>query len=241
LGGSPILPSLTYSYLKAEEANVKRSEGDREQVGEVIATSYSSFTVESYELNSTPPLGGLVVAENVLGVVCSARTEGLGPISAKGSLGDDDGGVYQLYPDLQRTLRTNVTAMVVGCYDQASGEPVYTYPEHPARVHYKCWLASEAELVRFTERSDYLRLLLYSVDSAATNIDQVLIHLIVRAFKARGDDREWLSSTAEYLGRQLKGQYDRLLAILKTLDRLTEESSALSSSGVSDTVGHVRM
>ena len=37
---------------------------ERKQLGEVISTSYSSFTVESYELNNTPPLGGLVVAEN---------------------------------------------------------------------------------------------------------------------------------------------------------------------------------
>ena len=53
----------------------------RKQLGEVISTSYSSFTVESYELNSTPPLGGLVVAESVLGVVCNARTEGLGRLA----------------------------------------------------------------------------------------------------------------------------------------------------------------
>jgi hypothetical protein len=215
----------------------------RKQAGEVIATSYSSFTVESYELNSTPPLGGLVVAENVLGVVCSARTEGLGPISARGELGDEDGGVYKLYPDLERTLRTNFTALVAGCYDQSSGAdaaPVYTYPECPPRVHYKCWLAADDELVRFTDRPDYLRLLLYSMDSEATNIDQVLIHLIVKAFRARGNDREWLSATAEYLGRQLKGQYDRLLAILKTLDTLTMDNAA-AGRGIAPGVGQVRL
>jgi len=215
----------------------------RKQAGEVIATSYSSFTVESYELNSTPPLGGLVAAENVLGVVCSARTEGLGPISARGELGDEDGGVYKLYPDLERTLRTNFTALVVGCYDQSRGAdapPVYTYPEGPPRVHYKCWLASDDELVRFTERPDYLRLLLYSMESEATNIDQVLIHLIVKAFRARGNDREWLSATAEYLGRQLKGQYDRLLAILKTLDALTMDNAAVGRD-IASGVGQVRL
>ena len=215
----------------------------RKQAGEVIATSYSSFTVESYEVNSTPPLGGLVVAENVLGVVCSARTDGLGPISARGSLGDEDGGVYKLYPDLERTLRTNFTALVVGCYDESHGAdaaPAYTYPECPPRVHYKCWLASDPELVRFTEQPDYLRLLLYSMDTEATNIDQVLIHLIVKAFRARKNDREWLSATAEYLGRQLKGQYDRLLAMLKTLDALTMEP-AIHSGEISPQVGSVRM
>src|SRR3712207_6069225 len=145
---------------------------DRRQLGEVIATSYSSFTAESYALNSTPPLGALVVAENVLGVVCAARTEGLGPISAKGMDGDEDGSVYRMHPDLQRTLRTQFTALVAGCYDgeQVEQRAVYTYPECPPRVHYKCWLASDEELVGFTERPDYLRLILSAQEAA--NIDQ---------------------------------------------------------------------
>ena len=219
------------------------SRTERKQLGEVITTSYSSFTAESYSLNATPPLGGLVVAENVLGVVCSATTEGLGPISARGSIDDEDGGVYRLYPDLQRTLRTQFTALVVGCYDDSEPDTrraVYTFPECPPRVHYKCSQASDDELVAFTQHPDYLRLLLSSTEP--TNIDQVLIHLIVMAFKARGRDREWLSSTAEYLGRQLKGQYDRLLAILKTLDALTiDPQDTAQPSGVPDAVGRIRL
>ena len=218
-------------------------ESRHKQLGEVIATSYSNFTVESYELNSTPPLGALVVAQNVLGVVCAARTEGLGPISARGSLGDNDGSVYELYPDLQRTLRSHFIALVVGCYDESrigDKEAVYTYPECPPRVHYKCWLASDPELVRFTDRPDYLRLLLYSADAEPAGIDQVIIHLIVKGYKARGNDRAWLSTTAEYMGRQLKGQYDRLLAILKTLDALTIEQP-VATSEISEAVGKVRL
>ncbi|MDQ6695118.1 MAG: hypothetical protein M3014_11990 [Chloroflexota bacterium] len=200
--------------------------GGRRLLGEIIATSYSSFKVESYELNSTPSLGALVIAQNVLGVVCAAHTEGLGPISAKGSLDGEDGSVYDLYPDLQRTLRSQFDAIVVGCFDETrphSSPPLYTYPECPPHVHYKCWLGSTNELVRFTDSPDYIRLLLYSEDGEG-NVDQVIIHLIVQAYRARLNDRAWLGMTAEYLGRQLKGQYDRLLAILKTLDALTEES-----------------
>ena len=214
----------------------------RKQLGEVIATSYSSFTVESYELNSTPPLGALVVAQNVIGVVCSARTEGLGPISARGSIEGDDDSVYEMYPDLQRTLRSQFGGLVVGCYDDTRPgtlwEPVYTFPECPPRLHYKCWLATDAEMVRFTEQPDYLRLLLFSTE--VSNIDQVLIHLVMRGYRARGGDRVWLSRTAEYLGRQLKGQYDRLLAILKTLDSLTMERQEVGGE-VSSAVGKVRL
>ncbi len=209
----------------------------------MIATSYSSFTVESYTLNSTPPLGSLVVAQNVIGVVCSAHTEGLGPISARGSLEGDDESVYEMYPDLQRTLRSQFGALVVGCYDESAGSvsegrAVYTFPECPPRIHYKCRQAGDAELVLFTQRPDYLRLLLFS--NEVPNVDQVLIHLIVRAYRARGNDHAWLSSTAEYLGRQLKGQYDRLLAVLKTLDALT--TPRLEHTGeISEAVGKVRL
>lgn len=215
---------------------------ERKTLGEVIATSYSSFTVESYELNSTPPLGALVVAQNVLGVVCAAHTEGLGPISARGGLDGDDASVYTMYPDLQRTLRSQFSALVVGCYDEAQGvwptaKAIYAYPECPPRVHYKCHLAPEEELVAFTQQPDYLRLLLQSTE--ATNIDQVLIHLILKGYKARGNDHEWLYATAEYLGRQLKGQYDRLLAILKTLDALTQGQPEVTGD-LPEAVGKVR-
>jgi hypothetical protein len=218
-------------------SDIKR---ERRQLGEVISTSYSSFTAETYELNSTPPLGGLVVAESVLGVVCNARTEGLGPISARGSAGDEDGSVYSLYPDLQRTLRSQFTALVVGCYSDGPDAhlPIYTYPECPPRVHFKCWLASTEELAAFTRQPDYLSLLLSSTED--TNVDQVLIHLVFMAFKANGRDYEWLSSTAQYLGRQLKGQYDRLLAILKTLDALTAEPKR-SLGELSEAVGNIRL
>ena len=217
-------------------------DNERKTPGEVIATSYSSFTVESYELNSTPPLGALVAAQNVLGVVCAAHTEGLGPISARGGVEGDDASVYDLYPDLQRTLRSEFVALVVGCYDEDKGtwphaSAIYAYPECPPRVHYKCRLASDAELVAFTAQPDYIRLLLQSVEAA--NIDQVLIHLILKGYKARGSDHDWLYSTAEYLGRQLKGQYDRLLAILKTLDALTQGQPA-SVGEVPEAVGRVR-
>jgi hypothetical protein len=93
-------------------------------------------------------------------------------------------------------------------------------------------------MVRFTEQPDYLRLLLFSTE--VSNIDQVLIHLVMRGYKARGGDRVWLSRTAEYLGRQLKGQYDRLLAILKTLDSLTTERQEVAGE-VSSAVGKVRL
>src|SRR3954467_13069987 len=87
---------------------------ERTVLGEVVAASYSRFTAESYRLHELPPLGGLVVVENVLGGVCEAGTEGLGPINARGGPDDADGAVYHHHPDLERTLKSQFSALVVG-------------------------------------------------------------------------------------------------------------------------------
>lgn len=220
---------------------MEKGEEKRQQLGEIIAASYGSFTAESYELNSVPPLGALVIAQNVVGVVADATTEGLGPISARGSAEDEDGDVYNIYPELRRTLRSQFTALVAGYYLGESGTALYAYPDCPPKVHFKCWLASEWELVEFTSHPDYLLLLLGSTEAAVVNIDQVVIHLIVGTYRARNNDREWLSSTAEYLGRQLKDQYDRLLAILKTIDALTRQPNTMPNQGIHEAVGKVKL
>jgi hypothetical protein len=198
---------------------------ERELLGEVISASYSQFCVESYDIHQTPPLGSLVVVQDVIGIVGDARTEGLGPVSAKGTRDDVEGDVYRIHPELSRTLRTQFTALVVGHYAYTR-EPnvapearrvIYTYPDMPPRLHYKAYRCSSVELLRFTEKPNYLRLLLQSEEMP---VDEVIIHLLAHAFDARNGDRAHLLQTTEYLGRLLKGQYDRLVAILETLGTL---------------------
>jgi hypothetical protein len=220
-------------------------------VGEVVAASYSRFVAESYRLHALPPLGGIVVVENVLGVVYEARTEGLGPINARGEPNDVDGAVYHNHPDLERTLRSQFAALVIGHY--AGGEDaapalaarrvVYTYPECPPRLHYKAGLASEAEVCHVTERPHYLRLLLQTPDAP---VDEVIIHLLARAYRVRGGNRAHLLATTEFLGRLLKGQYDRLVAILETVEALIADVAPtppppLAGPPLPSQVGQVRL
>jgi hypothetical protein len=222
----------------------------RHSLGEVVAASYSRFTAESYRLHELPPLGGLVVVEQVLGVVCEAGTEGLGPINARGGPDDADGAVYHHHPDLERTLKSQFSALVVGHYAGADAalppdtrRIIYTYPDCPPRVHYKAYAASDAELTALTERPHYLRLLLQAPDAA---VDEVIIHLLARAYRVRGGDRAHLLRTTEFLGRLLKGQYDRLVAILETVEALTADvvptpGPARSNGTLPPGVGQVRI
>ena len=78
-------------------------------------------------------------------------------------------------------------------------------------------------MLRFTERPHYLRLLLQAPDCP---VDEVIIHLLARAYRVRGGDRAHLLRTTEFLGRLLKGQYDRLVAILETVEALIDDDPA---------------
>ena len=222
---------------------------ERAALGEVIGASYRAFTAESYKLHELPPLGGLVVAQDVLGLVYDAKTEGLGPISAKGKAADADGAVYQIHPDLKRTLRSQFSALVVAHYawtaDRAAPPEahrlVYTYPDTPPRLHYRTSLCNEAELLRFTERPQYLRLLMQATDCP---VDEVIIYVLARAYAVRGGDRAHLLRTTEFLGRLLKGQYDRLVAILETVESLIADEAPppqpISGLPLAPGVGYLR-
>ncbi len=197
----------------------------RQLVGEVVVAEYTTFCAESFKLHQAPPLGGLVIADNVVGLVYSARTEGLGPIIRKGKEDNADGEVYNLHPELERTLRTQFTALCVGYYAGKDGYK-HIYPERPPRVHYQCHLLDDAALCQFTERPDYLRALLNASEPA---VDQALIHLLYRAYtmrEAAPTRRAHLLAATTFLSRLLKGQYDRLLAILETLEGMLGEDYA---------------
>jgi hypothetical protein len=208
---------------------------ERQLVGEIVVAEYTTFCAESYKLHQAPPLGGLVVADNVVGLVYSARTEGLGPIIRKGKEDNADGEVYNLHPELERTLRTQFTALCIGYYADAGGVK-HIYPDRPPRVHYQCHLLDNDATCQFTVRPDYLRAIVSATEPA---IDQALIHLLYRAYQMRPPGqarRAHLLAATTFLSRLLKMQYDRLLAILETLegmlgDEYTADSAVLRGVG----------
>lgn len=203
---------------------------ERQLVGEIVIAEYTTFCAESYKLHQAPPLGGLVMADSVVGLVYSARTEGLGPIIRKGKEDNADGEVYNLHPELERTLRTQFTALCVG-YQAADGSIKHFYPDRPPRVHYQCHLLDDEASYQFTARPDYLRAVVSATDPG---IDQALIHLLYRTYQMRPPDqvrRDHLLAATTFLSRLLKGQYDRLIAILETLEGMLGDGYASDGEG----------
>lgn len=195
----------------------------RQVWGEIVAASYTEFTAESYTLHESPALGQLVRAEHAVGVVHKASTESIGLTSREGKPDDEDGAVYKLHPEFEYTLHTRFSALAVGYYKDAS--IVHAYPDKLPHLHFQCYLLDDAAMISFTAKPGYLRPLVTASDCC---VDEAIAYLLSRVFYIHSKDSAHLLAATTYLSRLLKGQYDRLLAILETLEGMLGEDYALA-------------
>ena len=208
----------------------------RTTVGEIVTAEYNNFCAESFELNQAPPLGGLVVADGVVGLLYSVHTERLGDSRRKGDGTGDEDAVYKQHPELKFILRTQFTSLCLGCYDGL--RPQHFYPERPPRIHYPVYLLAESELLTFTAKPTYLRA---ALNANEPSVDQAIIRLLYKGYQLRGAEAGWayLLDASEFLGRLLKGQYNRLLAILETLEEVIGDKQPAQRTEIVRGVGNL--
>lgn len=202
----------------SEPANGTRSQG---RIGEIIETETALFVAESFALHRPPALGRLVYVETdnpprMYGVVCYGTTASpdRGRHAVRRSTENVyDSSVYEEHPQLQHTLRTEFTVRLVGCLE---GERMRHYlPPQPPPLHYSVHECSYEQVRAFTEQLTYLRLLL-----SATEIppEHLLAAHIREAYRARGNDDNWLSRAARQVAGLLKSDYERLMTVLYSID-----------------------
>lgn len=188
------------------------------RIGEIVATHSLGFVAESFTLHEPPALGSLVKVPLVAGgealaVVCFGETGGLQPGRRALRRSDEavyDSAIYQEHPELVHTIRTEFHAVLVGW--QEGGTLRQVLPPQPPPLHYSVLACTSEEVVAFTERLDYFRLLL-SVEVPLPS-EQLLAAHIRRAYAARGRDDAWLRRAAREVARLLKEEYDRLVTVL---------------------------
>jgi hypothetical protein len=197
-----------------------------ERIGEVIESSTTGFTAGAYELLAAPPFGALARAQAraegaaVYGLVYEIRTGSKEPggralvrgrTYAGRELYDDE--IYHEHPDLAEVLQTEFSAITVGFVE---GGRSYQYlPPHPPPVHYSVYECDAAEVVAFTEQTDFFRTLLFA---SYIPSDELLAAVIRAAARARlGAERAYLVRAGREVASLLKEDYDRLTAILRRI------------------------
>lgn len=192
------------------------------RIGEIIETSSTSIVAESEALNQAPPLGSLCQvkvddARTLYVIVAFGRTGGLDPSRRavkRGNSEISDAAIYAHHPELNRILRTEFDAVLVGW---AEGNRIWQrLPAQPPPLHYSIALCDGDTIVRFSDQLAYLRLLL--AVSGALPADQLIAANIRETYRARGNDLPWLERAGKEVASLLKNDYERLMNVLLAIE-----------------------
>jgi hypothetical protein len=191
-------------------------------IGEIIETTTLDFLAESLTLHQPPPLGELVKVNMdgqcyCYGVVCHGATSSpdAGRRAVRRSQGEIvDEAVYRAHPQLERLLQTVFRVVLVGW--QEDDRVRQTLPPSPPPLHHAVYLCDAREAHRLSDNLLYFRLLLSA--TCETPSEQVLAAHIRRMTARRGEDLSWLERAARESALLLKGDHERLMAVLAAID-----------------------
>lgn len=206
------------------------------RIGEIIETMSIGFVAESFELNRPPALGSLVVVRlpgeaaglpagaggtaagmDLYAVVTYGQTVGLDPSRRAVRRSTDtvfDQAIYQEHPELNRTLRTEFGAALVGF--STDGRLRQHVPSQPPPLHFSVQTTPAEEVRHFTDRLHYLRLLL--APGGHVSPHQVLAANVREVYQQRDYDRAWLDAAAREIATLLKNDHESLLTVLYAID-----------------------
>ncbi len=190
-----------------------------DKVAEVVEATSTTFTAQCYTLYGAPPLGALIRAGDppVYAVVHNLTTAALDPgrrAVARGAEEATEDDVYRSNPQLARLLATHLEALVVG---YADGDRLrQSLPPAPPRIHAFVHAPSDDEVVRFTDRLDFLRLL---VRAPVPAIDEVLGACLGLVAACHADPEGFMVRAGQALAGELSTDVVRLNAVLTAVLR----------------------
>ena len=191
-----------------------------EKIGEVIEASTSVFTAEAYELHGSPPFGSLVKTPQedgfIIGLVYDASTASIDPgrrVLARGRDLATEEDILRQHPQLAKLLRTQFSALVVGQHIQSRW--LHHLPPQPAQVHRFVYCCELLEVQAFTQRLDFLHLVLNT--NLSVTADELMAACLRHAAEAHPDDAFFLVEAGKEVARLMSSDPTRLNAILQRL------------------------
>jgi len=193
---------------------------ETQRVGEVIEAGTTGFTAQCYQLYRLPPLGSLVKTRNeeleLYAVVCNATTTSLEPGRkpiARGKDEDSEEGIYNSSPQLEKLLKSEFSALVVG---HRTDDRINHYlPPVPARIHSFVYICPDEEVKEFSKSLGFLSILLNSSQSLPQ--DELVAACLRHMGSVQDDSHSFLVAAGKYLSSLLGGDYNQLKSILERI------------------------
>ncbi|MET0059503.1 hypothetical protein [Dehalococcoides mccartyi] len=190
------------------------------RIGEVIDTSTTDFTAQSYQLYNTPALGALVKTgegENTIyAAVYHATTSSIEPGRkpiARGQDAASEEDIYAQSPQLSKLLRSEFSCLILGYRGQ--GQICHCLPPRPAHIHSFAETCTPQETAEFSRSFGFLNILVNS--ELPVPADEVTAACLRQLAAAAPDKQVFLVKAGKELARILPGQYQRLKVILERI------------------------
>ncbi|NES78150.1 MULTISPECIES: HAS-barrel domain-containing protein [Okeania] len=208
-------------------ANTNRQNNYIAEVIETATTEFLAQCLEPDELDfpMMPAFGTWVKSEDeqsgnqIYGVVYYATTLPIDSVHRARALGMSLTQLREEQPQIFAMLKTEFRVAIVGFKSQeelngstAENGRIYQYlPPRPPQIHQAVYLCEPEEIVRFSEKLDFLRTLLQLFNAP---VDALVAATIREIYQLRKADRNWLVQAGRNMSVLLRDDYDRLKIIL---------------------------
>ncbi|PZV05258.1 MAG: hypothetical protein DCF22_24825 [Leptolyngbya sp.] len=200
-------------------------------IAEVIETSTAEFLAQCLDpldlsFPAMPPFGSWVKSaeeesgNQIYAIVYYASTSPIDSVHRARALGLSLQELREEQPQIFAMLKTEFRAAIVGFephFVRNNGvkpDSVLIYqhlPPRPPQLHQAVYQCDADEILRFTDRLDFLRTLL---QMNGVPVDALVAAMLREVYGLRRADRDWLVQAGRMLSLYLKDDYDRLRTIL---------------------------
>jgi hypothetical protein len=205
-----------------------------DHLAEVIETATTGFLAQCLEPEDLsfplmPPFGSWVKAideesgNKIYGIVTHVTTSPIDSVHRARALGLSLADLREQQPQIFAMLKTEFRTALVGFESPPPAKngkgrlqgKVYQYlPPRPPQIHQAVYRCEAAEVIYFSERLDFLRILLQVEE---TPVEALAAAAIREMYQLRQGDRDWLVQVGRQLSLLLKDDYDRLRYILSQI------------------------
>ena len=210
-----------------DDGNLEAGGAGRDEIGRVLRASTTGFAVGSrVQQLEAPSFGCLVKAqpvdtrEAIFGLVYDMHIDD-DPLVRRLILAESPRQSVIEDQRNNRLLPIEMSTLTVGY--SLDGEIVHGLPPRPPLnldpVHI---CTGREEIVRFTDRTAYLRLVIRAAGTQVP-VDQLLVAHILQIYELRGDDAAWALRTIQEVIELLRSDYELLIPALEALSESLPE------------------
>ena len=193
---------------------------EEQRIAEVVEAATDRITAQCYRLYGASPLGTLVRTGGdtpIYAVVSGITTASLDPgrkVIARGADEATQEDIYRNNPQLERLMRTDFVATVVG---HSTDDGISHFlPPLPPPIHTFVYACEPQETRRFTELLDFLPLM---TSNGGVVGDEVVGAFLLQAAAASPDPQEFLVRAGREVASLLSDEVQRLNLILRRISR----------------------